>query len=63
MADRRLNSNLGRDANNDKGVDAAISQSEVEPSPFESRHRQFVEYALSRRGQLLGDNLKSGSIA
>src|SRR5438034_969223 len=36
VAHDRFVSNLGRDADNDKGVDAAISQSEVEPRPFES---------------------------
>src|SRR5262249_22015875 len=35
----RFDSNLSRHADNDKGVDAAISQSEIEPRALESRHR------------------------
>ena len=38
----RLDSDLCRNADDDKGVDAAISQSEVEPCAFEGGHRQFV---------------------
>jgi len=48
MARGRFYSNLGRYADNDKGVDTAISQSEVEPRPFERGHGQFVEDAFNR---------------
>jgi hypothetical protein len=43
----RFDSDFGRYADDDQGVDAAISQSEVEPCAFEGGHRQLVEYAFS----------------
>ena len=49
MARCRLDSDLGRYADNDKAVDFAISLSEIEPRAFEDRHRQFVEYAFCRK--------------
>src|SRR5206468_7573174 len=43
----RFDSNLGRYADDNERIDAAISKSEVEPRAFESRHRQLVEYSVS----------------
>src|SRR5207249_3868909 len=59
----RFDPNLCRYADDDESVDAAISQSEVEPRPFEGRHRQFVEDAFSGTRQQFRRDLKSGSIA
>src|SRR5437762_11437222 len=51
MARCWFNTYFGCYADDDKGVDTTIAQSEIEPRPFERRHCQFVEYAfsLSRR--------------
>jgi hypothetical protein len=51
MARCWFDSDLSRYAGNDKGVNTAISQSEIEPCAFEGGHRKFVEYpfTLTRR--------------
>jgi len=59
----RFDSNLGRYADNDKGVYTAISQSEIEPRAFEGRHRQFVEYAFGRSRRQLRNNLEGRIVA
>jgi len=63
VAHGRFDPDLSRYADDDKGVDAAISQSEIEPRPFEGRHSQFVEDAFSRMRLQFRQDLKSGSVA
>ena len=59
----RFDSDLSRYADDDKGVDAAISQSEIEPRAFEGRHSQFVEDTFGQTRFQFRRDLKPRSVA
>jgi hypothetical protein len=50
VTDGRLDADFGGNPNDDKGIDAAVSQSNVEPCAFEGRHRKLVENTFLGEG-------------
>src|SRR5216684_636537 len=59
MSHRRFNSDFHGDADDGKGINAAIAQRDVKGCPFERRHGDFVEDGFARQWIQLRNEVES----